>query len=77
MNSKQEQNRYFFIPQFIVLIVYDEITRLIENVAIGDTLGANDHASITCDVLCDFQSSKHQQIMLNFVSIKIYLENNG
>ena len=53
---------------------------IIEDLKIGDKLGASDHASIIFDIICGFQRSDPQHTRPNFykadyVSIKDYLKN--
>ena len=52
---------------------------IIEDLKIGDKLGASDHASIIFDIICGFQRSDSQNMRANFykadyVSIKDYLK---
>ena len=66
-------------PSCLDLVLSDK-EEVIEDLKIGDKLGASDHASITFDIACDIQRSESQYVRPNFykadyVSIKDYLQN--
>ena len=67
------------VPQSFRYLLFSDKEEIIENVKIGDKLGASDHASIIFDVACAYQSIDTQQQRPNFYKanyrqIKTYLQ---